>query len=132
MLLTMIDNEMVAKTCSRTFMKFNLDIRSQGYTMDSFAEALDNKNSVEKKAYQKLVKEFKKKTGLQIRLTLEYSCRRGRVSSSQTYNFATARYTNPQDEEISWQSMNKPLWITPLKLAPELRRAKARVIQLNR
>ncbi len=126
MLITFIDNEVVAKTCARTFMRFNLEIRSRGYTLDSFATARDKTPGEirleDKRAYQRLVKEFKKKTGLSIQLTKKHSYDPSkRVGYMQVKN----PYTSIEGEEIQNETFNIPLWITPLKLAPELKRVKA-------
>ncbi len=129
MLITLIDNEMVATTCSRTFLKFNFLIRSRGYTLDTFAASLDQTpkeiRREEKSAYSRLVREFKKKTGLDIELTKKYS-----YDSDRRYGFGQPNnpYKSIDGTAISKESLNRPLWITPLKIAPELKRVKAKLI----
>ncbi len=129
MLITVIDNEVVATTCGRTFLKFNFLIRSQGYTLDTFAATVDNApkeiQPKEKKAYDRLVKEFKKKTGLEIKLTKKYS-----HDQDRRYSYGQNRdvYRSITNEVLPKESFNRPLWITPLKLAPELKRVKAKLI----
>ncbi len=132
MLITIIDHEVVATTCSRTFLKFNFLIRSQGYTLDTFATSLDQTpkemQPKEIRSYSRLVREFKKKTGLDIELTKKYS-----YDSDRRYSFGQSSnpYKSIDGRIIQKESLNRPLWITPLKLAPELRRIKASMVIVN-
>ncbi len=131
MIITVIDNEIIAKTCSRTFMKFNLSFKQNDRTFDDFATTLwDNWKVVPKnefKAYQKLIREFKKKTGIEVKLSKTHS-----YNAQPTYYLSPKdRYKNSSGEVQENMKFNKPLWITELKLAPELNRLKATVIEVK-
>jgi len=126
MVLTIIDNEIVAKKCSRTYLKFNMSFRKAGRTLDSFATQidLDDITDDEKKAYHKLQREFKKKTGIDIKITKEFS------NKPKDTNWGTRDqpYKDIYGKFLSEAHFAKPLWITELKLSPELKQLKASVV----
>ncbi len=135
MLITVIDNEMVAKVCSRTYLKFHLTIRKEDKTIKDFANSMDDdskdlslydKASIEtRRAYRRLQKEFKKKTGVEIQLTGKFS-----YDHSRAYGYGQSRdkYRSITNEILPKESFNKPLWVTPLKLAPDLKKIGAKPV----
>ena len=101
--------------------------------VDDFASTLDDTSGSkdifdnELKAYKRLTKEFKKKTGTTINLTKKYSSLQKLPYYSSTKN----RYYNEVGKAYDNMKYNKPLWVTELKLAPELKKLKATIIQIR-
>ncbi len=126
MLLTIIDNEVVAKKCGHTFMKLNFTFRETGKNFKEFAESIDDDSltPTEQKVYNRLRREFKKKTGIEVRLTANFS----QVSKKQhSWTKPTNTFSDVDGFGLPDENYQKPLWITEVKLAPALRKIKAKL-----
>lgn len=125
--VVIIDNEVIAKKCPSKFMKFTLSFRKDGVSFKEVAEniEIDDMTVDVRKTYGKLRREFKNKTGINIKLTTEYSYT-GNVKYG--YGRPSNIYDAPDGKVITNASMAIPLWVTELKLAPELRKLKAKTI----
>jgi len=124
--LAEIDNSIVSKTCPRSYLKLHLELQAQEKTMLDLAKAIDT-NMLPKKikmAYDKLVRDFKRKTHVEIVLTARAVWK----NEKKVWAGGVQYYTTVDGENLPKENFARPLWTTEIKLAPELKKMGVKLV----
>jgi hypothetical protein len=136
-----IPDKIVVASASREYFAFAMELKKHNknlYDWARYKNGFDYKAFKEPKnmrkdigsTYQRFISKAQKKLGFKISLTSDFknsfdateSMRRG------SYGLVSKKPIDSNGHELATTPFNKPLWVTPLALAPVLRKHQAEVV----
>ena len=143
MVIAYVDNDDIARTCPREYLKFQLMLAQNGLTLEEYALILDQikagalsperkedlkKYKVVDEAYTRLRRKAERRKNINLNLTIEGTFSKSNPSSNGFYRPKPNIYKDINNNPVPNESMAKPIWMTQLKLAPHLKKENVKVV----